>query len=122
VVQQLFVPVNHSLIFSLSYKDFILAACDVEGNFLVVKVNICRHTQHCCLTPNRRINTPIYFLACFSMRKDGFIFHSIFFLLNHTAQLGNPSLYILLLGVHAAEVPMDTITRKWRTPLIDIKT
>jgi hypothetical protein len=59
----------------ISYAiDFILAACDVEGNFLVVKVSkylrSFRTRINYRLSSNRHITIPICYLACFLMRES----------------------------------------------------
>lgn len=53
--------------------DFILAACDVEGNFLVVKVRTYLRSLsriNYRLSSNRHTTIPICYLACFLMRES----------------------------------------------------
>lgn len=52
-------------------KDFILAACDVEGNFFAVKVRSEDNRVAYIVTRvlRRRIRTRTYYLACFWWRK-----------------------------------------------------
>lgn len=62
------------------YQDFFLAACDVEGNFMVVKVRtavtgVCLNRINRTPTTNRPISTPPSFLVCCLTRE---FFHLLF--------------------------------------------
>jgi hypothetical protein len=54
--------------------DIVLATCDVEGNFLVVKVSSLARTPIFCRVPNlkyhRLINIPTSSRVCSSMRES----------------------------------------------------
>jgi hypothetical protein len=77
--------------------DFILAACDVEGNFLVVKAY--QYTD---------------LLSC--MLLDAYVFISLleFPLLNASVeQMGDPSVSVLLVVAHADQVHLDPTRCMW---------
>jgi hypothetical protein len=82
--------------------DFILAACDVEGNFLVVKAY--QYTD---------------LLSC--MLLDAYVFISLleFPLLNASVeQMGDPIMHVLLLGVYAEEVRVEPARCTWFSLLL----
>ena len=82
---------NHPCSSSDQPLDFILAACDVEGNFLVVKAY--QYTD---------------LLSC--MLLNSWVFHSRlgFPLLTGFKQMGDPSLPVLLVVTHAHKVRLDS--------------
>jgi len=72
-------------------SDFILAACDVEANFIVVKAYQYTNLLSCMLlnsyVPSTRWEPPV--------------------LKNALEQLGDPVVRVLLLAVHADQVHLD---------------
>ena len=78
-------------------SDFILAACDVEGNFLVVKAYL--YTD---------------LLSCMLLDACVFFSRSEFLLLNASAeQMGNPSVSVLFVVAHADQVHLDPTRCMW---------
>jgi hypothetical protein len=77
--------------------DFILAACDVEGNFMVVKAFQYTNLLSCMLLD----------------AWVSFVLHQNAPLLTvMVEQLGNPIVPVLLLAIHAGEVQMVTANCK----------
>ena len=75
--------------------DFILAACDVEANFIVVKAY--QYTN---------------LLSCMLLNSYDFTSQSTFPILrNALEQLGDPVVRVLLVVVHADQVHPDTDRR-----------
>jgi len=71
--------------------DFILAACDVEGNFLVVKAY--QYTN---------------LLSCMLLDSWVSFFQSEYSILNDIVkQMGDPIVPVLLMGIHADQVHLD---------------
>jgi len=73
-------------------SDFILAACDVEGNFLVVKAYQYTNLLSCMLlnswARSSRSELPV--------------------LTTPLEQMGNPIVFVLFMGVHANQVHLDS--------------
>jgi hypothetical protein len=92
--------------------DSILAACDVEGNFLVVKVSVSRMFIY-PLSPLRHfIGVPIYrsIIVHASGRVSCPYSQSLDKLLI-VMQMGNPSVSVFLLDLHADQIPLDPTPR-----------